>query len=214
MPYILIAIVVVFAFVVLAGCQREPTSSDSGSTPTDSAKPMSPGPGSKADIERRLRELARAPAPAELSPGAMCYEMAMPPERAEYVCVVCGEKTLYPTGDEDEEPFGVLAALEWELATCRRLLSKIQHLDVALDETEFCHACSPTATEPQLALVITYHDGTTHRTAGVRTDDLLLLVDLSSGSDVHHGEQDGETPLKQHLPRLEQLLGVSLAGER
>ena len=28
--------------------------------------------------------------------GAMCYDMCMPPPVTEYVCPVCGEKTLYP----------------------------------------------------------------------------------------------------------------------
>jgi len=210
MPYALVALLVLIAFAIFAGCRREAAPDDSDSASTRSAPAA---PGSKAAIERRLRDLSRSPAPTELTPGAMCYETAMPPPRVEFVCDVCGEKTLYPWEGPGEWPLGVVETVEWDLPTGRRLVTQIHDLNVALDSTEFCHACSPNTTEPRLVLVVTYPDGTVQRTRGVESEDLRLVLELLSGSAVHDGDQGGETPLKQHLPRLEQLLGVSLAGE-
>jgi hypothetical protein len=49
----------------------------------------------REELRRRLEELARSEPPRDLSPGAMCYSMMGPPAVAEYVCLLCGQKTLY-----------------------------------------------------------------------------------------------------------------------
>lgn len=59
-----------------------------------SADPQIKGDVSAAepDIDKLLKRLAEKPVPAELNFGAMCYKMAMPPDRAEYVCSVLRDK--------------------------------------------------------------------------------------------------------------------------
>lgn len=52
----------------------------------------------REDLRRRLEDLARSEPPTDLSHGAMCYEMTGPPEVAEYLCPVCGQKTMYALG--------------------------------------------------------------------------------------------------------------------
>jgi len=50
----------------------------------------------REQLDKLLNALAEKPAPeAKRMPMAMCYRMAAPPERVEYVCPQCGEKTIY-----------------------------------------------------------------------------------------------------------------------
>jgi hypothetical protein len=207
MPYVLIAVLVLLTALVFAGC-RKPSAPDNPSPTSGISSTAAPlGSGSRAEIEARLKVLARGPAPTELSMGAMCYEMAAPPLRAEYVCPHCGEKTLYAYGDEQ---YPAVSAVDSDLPGCRRLLPDVKGLTVTLDESAFCHTCSPEITDPRLVLVVTYPDGTSQRTEGVTPEDVQLLVEFTSGRDKHSGAQDGELPLKDYLPRLEKLLGVTL----
>jgi len=156
--------------------------------------------GTRASVRERLRELATAPAPTDLFMGAMCYKPGARPQSAEYVCPRCGEKTVYTT----EQATVVL----WELPAMRRLVTQVPNLTVTLDESEFCRHCSPNTTDPRTAIVVRFTgDWTGHVTEGVSTDDLELLKDFMSGSDKHIGSQGRQTPLKDHLDRLEQLLG-------
>jgi len=156
--------------------------------------------GTRASVRERLRELAAAPAPTNLSMGAMCYKPAAHPQSAEYVCPRCGEKTVYTT----EQATVVL----WELPAMRRLVTQVPNLTVTLDEYEFCRHCSPNTIDPRTAIVVQFTgDWTGHVTEGVSTDDLELLKDFMSGSDKHIGSEGRQTPLKDHLDRLEQLLG-------
>lgn len=64
------------------------------------------------EMRKRLEELAKSAPPKDLSSGAMCYEMATPPERAEYVCPACGDKTLYATGRQPDTK-GPTGLLRW-----------------------------------------------------------------------------------------------------
>jgi hypothetical protein len=47
------------------------------------------------DLIAKLDELAEQPGPKDLKRGAMCYSIAPPPNREEYICPKCGERTLY-----------------------------------------------------------------------------------------------------------------------
>jgi hypothetical protein len=171
-------------------------------------------------LARKLRELASRPPPKDLETVvAMCYKMAAPPETAEYVCPVCHEKTLYglpSTGAKDLNAGTSRAVwvLERELDSCRRLVKEIKGLAVELDESQFCRKCSPNVKEPALGLVVRYSgQKTAYRVWGVTADDLLLLNEFLSGKDRHAGGRDEQTPMKSHLERLEELLGVKLKAD-
>jgi predicted small lipoprotein YifL len=210
MPYVLIAVLVLFMAFALASCGRNGALDKPDPKPVVSSTDVPSGAGSRAAVEKRLLELAKGPAPAELSRGAMCYEMVAPPLRAEFVCSDCGEKTLYACEKYGDEQMGAVQAINSALPGCRRLLPQVKDLNVALDASAFCHTCNPESTDPKLVLVVSYPNGTTHRTPGVTEDDMRLLVELTAGSDKHVGAQDTGSALKDHLPRLQQLLGVAV----
>lgn len=156
---------------------------------------------SREEVSRMLSRIENSPAPSERM-GAMCYEMAMPPDRAEYVCPVCGEKTLYSTGAAE--------AVEWELPSCRRefeQLQKASQMQVTLDESGYCHKCRPNGT-PQLVLTLTYADGTTRTIAPVSAQDLRLLTGFFSGKLSYETFNEGELPLKNSTDRLKEMLGL------
>ena len=166
----------------------------------------------KKEIRKQLQELARKAPPIKLAMGAMCYEMAAPPNRIDYVCTTCGEKTLYAS-----EPNETFSEEQWlihfELQGCRRLVKEIKTLNVSLDEAAICKHCSPEAKERIIVLVVKYNDGSVHRTAGVTMNDLTLLKEFSEGKTKHKTFTGFEEPLKKHIPRIEELLGVSLKYE-
>ena len=101
MPAILIALVVIVC-VVLAFLNFMPfTNKQVQATEPPEKKDQQATEQQKTpiltrlELENRLKKLAESEPPKELFMGAMCYDMAAPPARVEYVCPDCGEKTFY-----------------------------------------------------------------------------------------------------------------------
>lgn len=159
----------------------------------------------RKQIENMLQQLADSLAPEDLSLGAMCYDVALPPDRAEYVCPTCGEKTLY-TNDLTEK-------IKYELPYYRELIESLTVKGLELDESEFCKKCGgpPSGASPAVRLIIHYAGNETPHCVRIETsEDLLLVVEFISGKRKHDLGMTGERPLKQYISRLEQLLGVRL----
>lgn len=152
----------------------------------------------RAQLQKMLQRVATTKPPTPKM-GAMCYDMATPPNRAEYVCPTCGEKTLYI----EQQAYRV----SWEVETCRRLIKEIANRAVTLDESAWCKKCRPDVNEPALALHLRFDDGTARSVEKVNTEQLRLLRDFLGGKLAIKGEQDMETPLKEKLDELEKLLG-------
>jgi hypothetical protein len=140
--------------------------------------------------------------------GAMCYEAVAAPMVAEYLCPVCGEKTLY---GEYNTWF-----IEFELQGCRRIFDEITgatELTIELDETRFCQACTPDeGDEPTLYLTLTLEDGTiiSNRISEL---DLRMLEGFLKGRLFYYTSNDGEQPLKPHIDRIRELLGSPVPVE-
>ncbi len=127
----------------------------------------------RAQTQKELAKLEPAKE-ANAAMGAMCYEIAAPPERIEYLCPVCAERTLHPSEFRgvDEE----------ELNSCRRLVQELsQRVPVSLDESAFCRKCHPDVAVAELVLVVRYRDGQSELVAGVRKADLELLKAIVAG---------------------------------
>lgn len=209
MEYLLTVLVILCVFLFV-GCsngkdseqgrgqgQSAHSGPDSSQEGEKKMKPMN-----RAEVEKNLKKLAQTPPPTDLKQmGAMCYDMAGPSERAEYVCVKCGEKTLYTEF--------MTSAVEWEIPACRRRIQAITEISISLDESEFCKKCSPDVGKPRLALLVQYADeNTKHRISGIQENDLKLLKEFLSGKQKHTTWNDAETPLKDEIPRLKELLGL------
>ena len=164
---------------------------------------------SNAEIERMLERIETRPAP-EMKMGAMCYDMCMPPPVTEYVCPVCGEKTLYPVPKGQwSTPLNFLEDLRGMQAQAQMEAVK-RGASVELDEKAYCRNCRPEAVErPAAVLVVQLPDGRQTRTENFTEGDLGLLRDFFAGKDVKVGDQDDEMPLKESLPRLRELLGMA-----
>jgi hypothetical protein len=164
----------------------------------------------KSMSQEKIREMLgrieakKAPEPKM---GAMCYDMAAPPARAEYVCPKCGEKTLYTK----EEAW----KLQWTVDACRReflLLKAASDLSVSLDESSFCSHCRPDAKKHAMCLVLTYADGASFTNETVTPGEMRMMAGFLKGELSYKAENDSTLPLKEALPRLRQLLGLP-AGE-
>lgn len=158
----------------------------------------------RAEIQKKLKTLKNSPVPQNLEMrGAMCYDMAAPPRRAEYVCPSCGKKTVYTDAMAQQ--------VEWELPNCRLKIKKLKGLNASLDESQYCHKCSGEKKDPVLCLNILYEDAKEpHKYCGISGEDIDLLTEFVSDSNKHHDFYDAETPLKDYLERLEAMLGVKI----
>ena len=136
--------------------------------------------------------------------GAMCYEMMGAPLVAEYICPVCGEKTLY----EDYQT----AFIEWELQGARRLaesIDSITEFTITLDETLFCDFCSEQDEQnPGLLLRVVPPEGE-DVVNSVSLTELRMLDSFLQGRLYYLTDNDSQEPLQDHADRLRRLLGLS-----
>jgi len=148
-----------------------------------------------------LARLEREEAPEPMY-GAMCYEMMAAPAVAEYICPVCGEKTLY----EDY----TTAFIEWELPGARRLVESIDEatdFQVSLDETMYCDFCSEFPDEdPHLILRVQGNEGETVNRVSI--SDLRKLDSFLQGRLYWVTDNDGQEPLKEDAELIRDLLGL------
>ncbi len=158
------------------------------------------------EVTHLLEAVAKEPEP-EFVMGAMCYAAMPIPEIAEYVCPVCGEKTVYGAGGT---PY-----ILWQIDTARSLVEAIRAsgtLDVALDETSFCSACAPDSVEPVLRLTVTFEDGTVVNPE-VDVEDIRMLAGLLTGQLYYETSNESQSPLRPNLERLGSLLGIEIDVE-
>lgn len=201
MPYVLVGGLALLAAAAF-GARRVARKGDDGAPTirdTDSRGIL------EADEKELAAMLARVEAVEEPEPvmGAMCYEPVAMPQVAEYVCPVCGEKTVYD---------GSQARLvEYELPEARRIMSEmteVTDLDLALDESPFCAACVPeTDSLPGMILRVRY-DGGSEVSNVVTVTDLRMLRGFLRGRLYYLTFNDAQRPLKPHVPRLRELLGL------
>jgi hypothetical protein len=174
------------------------TENDSAFYPIDTTTNVA----SREDVELRLKLLAESSPPANLDPGAMCYEMSMPPDRVEYVCPVCGEKTLYTTNDMYNEVENAVS--------CRQYVATIKNLDLRLEEKNFCRKCDPdTNQSPQVNLYIKYKgEEQEERVENISPEGLQLIQEFMSGDKTHSYFNDREEPLKNYVDQIRDLLKI------
>ncbi|MEA3266268.1 MAG: hypothetical protein U9P42_04925 [Candidatus Fermentibacteria bacterium] len=144
--------------------------------------------------------------PPEQTMGAMCYEAMAAPEVAEYICPVCGEKTMYN--------YSQSAFINWELEGCRRMVESINSntdFNIALDERLFCDFCSPDAgeEEPVIRLQVFLENGI-EITNTVSVNDLRMLDSFLQGHLYYTTSNDAQLPLKNHAARMRELLGLEV----
>jgi len=157
---------------------------------------------SRTEIQNLLRNLAKSPVPPiNKEPGAMCYKVAAPADRIEYVCPIDGSKTLYT----DVAAY----TIDRDLRSVRCIIKGLNNPSITLDESEFCRKCHPKMEHPRLALVIKYSDDKKPlRIEGIYTQDAETIRELLSGSLIHQGNYDEQTPLKDYIKRLEDIFDV------
>ena len=164
---------------------------------------------SRDEIEKKLQRLAKKDPPKTLAIGAMCYEMAAIPDTISYVCPACNEKTLYKRDEVNN--YRLLELINWELSNCRNIVKNIKGINIVLDESELCKHCSPGVKEPELCLLVNINNNKdTNRVCNISSQDLTLIAEFLDDKLVHVGEADYESPLKDHIDRIQELMGVKL----
>jgi hypothetical protein len=165
---------------------------------------------SKNQIEEKLKHLATTSVPTNLSFGAMCYEMAYIENTVhEYVCPVCGEKTIYKKS-KDKEKFQYIEGVFNEINECRREIEKVEGINIKLDETEFCGHCKPKIEKPKLYLLVNIAgQKDTTKISTFSYMDIRILQEFLDNKLVHRTDNDGETALIENIDRIRELLGLN-----
>ena len=193
-----VLLAVVLAFFAPRVFAAAPPSKPAATEPAPSAPPLT-----RAQLNDKLQKLAETPPPTELSFGAKCYDQAAPPETADFVCPRDGSRTQYTRN-------AAVAGRVRGLPALRQAAAALPGLSATIDDSEFCRTCTPKApADPQLILVVKTPEGGEKRTRGVSYEDLQLLREFALGALKHEGDQGRETPLKDKLPRIREMLGVS-----
>lgn len=195
MGFVFVVIIGIFCLFFLwpdsANCEEK--SAGTSAITVNAVKSMS-----RAEVEAMLQNIERQKAPKAMI-SAMCYETGMILPRAEYVCPVCGEKTIYPANNEAYN----VAAIRRDFAA----LKKISDMKMELDESSFCKKCCPEAENPSLVLKVTYEDGTTYECRRIYREDIFMLAAFFKGKLAYQDTYSERLPLKSSLPRLRELLG-------
>jgi hypothetical protein len=166
--------------------------------------------GGREGVRLLLERVEREEAP-DFIMGAMCYRPAMAPDRVEYICPVCGERTWF-AGQTGE-------TIHREAEPMRRAIAELDgnpFFRATLDETLFCANCTGELNpeNPRFILNLVYTEGDTVSTP-VELFDLRMLVGLVKGELVFTDSYDARLPLKDGAARLRRLLGVGQQqGER
>ncbi len=158
---------------------------------------------SHEQLNELLAELPDKPVPENLQMGAMCYDMALPIMRQDYTCTICGGKIVLTEGDERLSD--KMGAFENYQKYGIPKLTKLG-LNVRVDPACLCPTCHKEG-EDELMLVITV-EGKEIRTP-VQGDDFSILEAFLSGQSTWDGDFDDKFPLKDQMPRIRQLLGLT-----
>lgn len=159
--------------------------------------------GGRESVRLLLERVESEEAP-DFIMGAMCYRPAMPPDRVEYICPVCGERAWF-AGETGE-------MLHREAEAMRRVMTEMEGnpcFRAVLDETAFCPHCSGALSpdNPRFILELVYGEGDTVRTP-VQLFDLQMLAGFVRGELTFTDSYDATLPLKDRVPRLRELLGL------
>jgi transcription initiation factor IIE alpha subunit len=164
---------------------------------------------SKKQIDKKLNRLAETPPPTKLAFGAECYKMAYTDHSVyEYICPVCGEKTIYRKEKYPDQSWFV-QNLEKTINSCRNEIQNVKGINIKLDESQFCNKCSPNIQNPTLCLLVNIAgQPDTTRIYGIDKVDILLINEFLSDKLVHSDDYDFETPLLNNIARIKELLGL------
>ncbi len=160
---------------------------------------------SKAELEKKLIVLSQSEAPTELAVGAMCYKVARPADRYEYVCPNCQEKTLHTNN--------YAYFLQKDLGACRSIAKNLSDFGILLDETNFCTHCQKERTNEDGLCIIVEYEGVEekHRCCSIRLEDLKILDAFFKGKTKYTGSHGNEIALKTKQERLEYLLNIEIS---
>ena len=164
---------------------------------------------SKKQIDDKLKRLAETPPPSKLSYGAECYEKVYREYSVyEYVCPNCGEKTVYKDS-KNHKNRAIIEILDNNLGACRNEIEKVKGINIKLDEKEFCEHCSPNTKNPKMYLLVNIagQNDTAH-ISDFSYLDIRMIHEFLEDELIHQDDQDFESPLKDNIERIKELLGM------
>ncbi|MFH0896115.1 MAG: hypothetical protein V2A54_16910 [Bacteroidota bacterium] len=157
----------------------------------------------KKEIIAKLAELKEKPIPQKLNPGAMCYAKVAYSDTAYFVCPICNHRTAYTNYYSQ--------IIKLEVPKAKAIAARIKTINIKIEDKNYCDKCRPKNENPGMCLIVSYPDDPVeHRSCTVSSTDLTMIEEFLAGSTVFHVAQDEERPMKDNIPRLEELLGITI----
>ena len=197
------------------------------------------GTFTKEELRKRLATLAvsKPPSKESLNMGAMCYEMAMPMGTRDIVCSHCQTKNVFKNGHrisllEDcqrlvqaiskaKRPMDISLDTRFFCHKCNPALESSEKDGVYeapfVKRAKSQGAGIPEASLPKdskepidgLYLIINYPEEKNVRRTRINVTGLRALLAFVQGKDRIKGETDQESPLKNQLKKLQDILGFA-----
>ena len=146
----------------------------------------------KDEIKKQLEELAKKSPPGDLSPGAMCYSMAMIVGTVNITCSACGLNNLVPKSGQTKR--------------YEQLTRLAQAVDMAVDNRYFCEKCKG---EVEGLLLLLKVDGEEPRPVPITLERMKLLAAFLRGFDRYSGPTGRETAICEYVHVLKDMFGLA-----
>jgi len=148
------------------------------------------------------KKLPKFPRPVH----ATCYEVSIR-YTTDYICPICGMRTLYPTGTD----YHITDGTNEQNTDALRKLGIIK---IEFDRSQFCKSCNPAIKNPKLVMIVKYEDGrNVLRTEGIDSSDYRLLALLHEPLRIAKLKAFAECEKKtieDCYNRLSELLGIEV----
>jgi hypothetical protein len=204
----IIAVIILAGSLFLVGCNKLPWSNNTTCTGQEvtvqNIKSLQ-----KCQVEDMLRKIESNPKSISVI-RAGCYVWVSFDDPAEYICPVCGHKTIY------DKKYYIFS--NDQLNAIKRTFEEFKSkspLEVSLDYSSLCGYCNRNAKQRGIFLEVTYGDGSKSKADIDGEQDFRAILALLEGKNAitYEGENIQEA-LKQKSTHLRKLLGLPKAEEK
>ena len=169
---------------------------------------------SKADLSKRLTEIAKSPTEHFEFDGAMCYSIAFPNKEIvlTYRCPTCG--TVYKYKERGYEHSTYIDSYSIEQGTIDKYVNEIKSLGYDVYVEHLCEKCyldkyGKDKKGISISLLHFKHiDENSDIINIVSSDDCLLLAEFLKGNNAFRGSYDETVWINKYRKTIERLIGI------
>ena len=149
-------------------------------------------------MQEGLKRISVYPPSDEDINGAMCYVPDYDWNKVEYVCPVCGYKSVYIDIQ--------MVYIDTYIPKLRDMVKHFPQTNILLDEKEYCQSCSPSVTNPKVYLMIPEGEKRFRRVPVLCQRDMEIIDMILRGSNIQKIEKNPTDSRLRYLIKLEAMI--------